>query len=944
MATLWNSGTATWDDLSAFWAEDVTLQNIGTLDVELYLNGVWTNISEIGKVRYANGVQIVRGRSDIGVLVQPTTCNLTLDNRDGRFSPRNPNGAYNGLIGRNTPIRASIALGTCRLVGRAWDTGTAYITTPDNAALDITGDIDVRADVYLYSWRRTSRLTSKSDLASGNRSWVLQVNSDGKLSFYWSADGSTTILTESTVPIPLPTSGRKAVRATLDVNNGSGGNTVTFYTSTSLSGSWTQLGDPVVTAGTTSIFSGNATVDAFGDFIYGVKVMNGIAGTEVANPDFTSLGEGTISFSDSAGRTWSISGSAIITNRHYRFVGEVSSWPQKWDSTGSDVYVDVTAAGILRRLSQGATPIKSAMYRGLTRWDHVPLYSTRGGTGTASTSYGLVAYYPAEDAPGSTSIASAITGAQPLKVVSGTPSWAASTEFACSAPLPTLANSDWRGALAASYAYTSRYQVRFLLDVPEAGMANNETIIAFDTAGTAANFSILHATGGDFKIIAKDRDDNIIEDSGALGLTSVTGKKVVVSAQFVASGSHLVQFRVQTLEVGATAQDTTSWISIIGYGLGRISNIYINPGGGLDDTGFGHLTIQNINSDVVELVDILNAYAGETAGRRIERLCEEEGIDFRYVGDIDDTQTMGAQGQTTLKEILEECSVTDGGVLYEPRDFLGLAYRTQESMIGQSAVCTLVYDSAHFSSIEPVDDDLNIRNDITVNRKDGSSYHIEQTEGPLSTNSPPDGVGRYDDSVQTNVQYDYQLPDRAGWLLLLGTVDEVRYPEIGLNLSRSVFTDSLIHDVLTTDIGDRIDITNLPSWLPPDDSLQIVQGNEEVLDNFQLPLRFKCSPATPWNNVGIYGTDRYSSDGSELTSAITSGATSVSVTTPTGPVWSHADGNFDIRVGGEVMTVTAISGTSSPQTFTVTRGVNGVQIAHSAGDEVQIDNAAVYGV
>jgi hypothetical protein len=53
------------------------------------------------------------------------------------------------------------------------------------------------------------------------------------------------------------------------------------------------------------------------------------------------------------------------------------------------------------------------------------------------------------------------------------------------------------------------------------------------------------------------------------------------------------------------------------------------------------------------------------------------------------------------------------------------------------------------------------------------------------------------------------------------------------------------------------------------------------------------------------------------------------------------DFNFSVRAGGEVMTVTAIAGDTSPQTFTVTRGVNGIYKAHPAGTRLQLARVAV---
>ena len=54
---------------------------------------------------------------------------------------------------------------------------------------------------------------------------------------------------------------------------------------------------------------------------------------------------------------------------------------------------------------------------------------------------------------------------------------------------------------------------------------------------------------------------------------------------------------------------------------------------------------------------------------------------------------------------------------------------------------------------------------------------------------------------------------------------------------------------------------------------------------------------------------------------------------------------FDIKINGERMTVTAITGTSSTgQVFTVTRGVNGLTRSHLTGSEVHIFDLVYYGL
>lgn len=75
--------------------------------VELFYNNAWNDITEDVLVR--DGIRITRGRPDQSSRVPPSTLDLSIKNTDGKYSPRNPESPLYGLIGRNQPIRVSLA-------------------------------------------------------------------------------------------------------------------------------------------------------------------------------------------------------------------------------------------------------------------------------------------------------------------------------------------------------------------------------------------------------------------------------------------------------------------------------------------------------------------------------------------------------------------------------------------------------------------------------------------------------------------------------------------------------------------------------------------------------------------------------------------------------------------------------------------------------------------
>lgn len=221
--------------------------------------------------------------------------------------------------------------------GSAASVSADCASTPDSAALSITGDIDIRVMVSLEDWSPSIQCTlaAKWNTTGNQRSWTLGLTTTGTLQLLTSSAGSAvTVTAASTANLSAYLPNQVSwVRATMDVDNGAAGNTVNFYTSTDGS-SWSALGSAVTTAGTTAIFNSTAVVTlgngtnnaALIGKIYKAEIYNGIAGTRVANPDFTAQSAGATSFADGDGNTWTVnSPAAIVATTATNFVGRVTA-------------------------------------------------------------------------------------------------------------------------------------------------------------------------------------------------------------------------------------------------------------------------------------------------------------------------------------------------------------------------------------------------------------------------------------------------------------------------------------------------------------------------------------------------------------------------------------------------------------------------------------------
>jgi hypothetical protein len=980
----------------------------------------------------------------------------------------------NGRIGRNTPIRVSVRTAPVHL--RVPDVIGSRARVTSSSALDVTEDLDVavelaldRLPAQLGATAATPFAPSSSEIiarynisGSGNRMWRLLIAGNGAPELTWSTTGEDFHSVSATAALPYMSGERFAMRATLDTDDGAGGHELRFYHARSMAGPWELLGAPVTRGGTTTISqTGDANLE-IGDIsvlgflrgaggYYAAALRDGIDGPLLASPDFTAQTVDASSFTDAEGNTWDVLGTAALTDVHRRFTGEVSSWPPRWDTSEADRWVRIEAAGILRRLGQGRTPLQSTLRR------RIP-------------SYQPTAYWPMEEGQDATQAASPIEGVAPLTATGL--DWAADASLSGSAPLPTIgAPASVSGRVPASAA--GEWHVEMLYRLESMPTSGSHQILRVDTTGSTYRRYETSVLSDGVEVIGYTADD-VPETLIDIAPPEFAGQwnRLILWGRLVAGQVQVHLAWVTVGQAGFAAEATFAGT------VGAVTRVGASFGSQLEGMSIGHLGVFAV-ADTPAYLMAETGYAGEDALTRLRRLAQEERLNLPVMGLATDAELVGGQRIDTRLNLLRETAAVDGGLLSEMRGFLGLHYLPRALRYNPGPVLQLDYAARHISPpLDPAIDDQGIRNDIEVIRVGGSSARAVLEEGPLSVLDPPAGFGRVDDSVSLNAAEDAQLEPIAWWRLHQRTLDAVRYPVVTLLWTAEQMRD-LIPDYLTVDVGSRVTIANPPVDVPPEPIDLIVEGYTEYLDQYEWRTELNCSPAQAWR-VGHLAPDdpgddeppsHVDTDGSELAAAVDSASTTLSVAagrhedfespnllltiTPggdapwarddstahtgtwslrsgaithdqtsdaivavpsgsltlqfwyrvdseelfdffrvlvdgvqvlavsgdtggwvqsaviavaaaatvtfryvkddiitagadaawidglsftSGPTWSTdpTDVPWDVTVGGERMTVTEVTGADSPQTWTVTRSVNGVVKSHAAGADVRL--------
>jgi len=856
---------------------------------------------DAGKRRQKVDISITAGRDDEASEVEAGSLGVTMDNRDGRLSPRNILGPHYGSLGIGTPLRSvldRLSDPFTRTVASGWGTSPEGFTwTVSNGTAAVNGAQATWAGAVNNATRNVAVGAGSADVE-----------------IVWSTTLDVMPTGASFVSAALlrHTDTSNYIRAHVELQ---AAGTVAVKVQRQYLGAQSDLLALTATAVTYSAGTkvwGKARAD--GPYIL-VKTWTGALSDEPAGWQ----GVTTDSAVEGAGAGWF--GWRINTNAGtytakiddfaitaLLWSGNVPEWPPKWpEKSGTDSTMPLSAAGIIRRLSQGSSPVNSPLRnqlgsmsaRGITTFGYFPLEAASGATqaleanGGKAASVFDVSFAGDDTLNGSAPTAVLNTGASSIINVpitsTDTPDGFACLWFFRMDSLPSV---DTEMVEIKCTGTMTRFEVH--VD------ATNVQWKAYDNANTLL-------TSGGPAIYTVDPTKWVAMQME----TNVSGGTVTVSLIWHQVGSDV--FYVLNNTYAGTSKRPT----------------YFSMISGTDNMSAAHLWFGDNDLPFVDSTFMLvsDGYIGEQAGDRAARLCTENNVPlYRLAGA---TEPMGRQRPAKLVDLLRECEAADQAILCERGNALMFIPRLRR--YNPPVALALDWNLGHLDEApEPVDDDQRVRNVVTVNRTAGSSV-------TASDQASIDKSGTYDQSTELNIAYDSRLSDFANWLLNVGVADDLRWPRITINL---IAHPELIESWLACRVGSRITIANPPSAQLAGETIDlIIEGWSETINNYRWDVEVSCSPARLWL-IGTYdgATTKYDVD-SYLELALDDDDTLASIVAVTRDgFWSSTSVPYDVEISGQINRVIGMSLPDSVavEDGTFERGLGGWIVS---GGAISLDSA-----
>lgn len=485
------------------------------------------------------------------------------------------------------------------------------------------------------------------------------------------------------------------------------------------------------------------------------------------------------------------------------------------------------------------------------------------------------------------------------------------------------------------------------LDAPISATGQIEIkLLANGTAGNIADMAYATSTpsGG-----------TTINSTTALGATAVTGivspptttaAAVRTPHLFVLTGSSSTSTASLYLDgslVGTTTGSGQTTMSFVG------AVLYVNQVGGGTGTVTGRISdfaVFNRQLSAGEILDLYNAgasgYAGELSGARVARILGYAGLSASDYNVATGSQAMGVlhcEG-STVGQLLEQVATTEGGGAAIFTDVDGRV-RFVDRTFRNTATPVLTIDASvdlRPGDWNPTSDNYAALNKSTVERVDGGT--ATYSDGTAVPDYEVIASGAFNDENNINL---------ASWRVI-SSQTRPRFPRLVIDIAASASAASLYTALTSITIGSLVRINNFPKTLtrPGGGTTRIFYTSQfdtnsegwvhEVGKN-SYRVSFDLSPHLPRLLVGDTTWGRLLGTTQTLTSTITSGATSMSLTTSAGPVLTTSAGDYPLylQIDEEIVSVSSAPGGASPQTLTITRAQLGTFAdAHTAGATVTV--------
>jgi len=886
--------------------------------VEMFLGNDWQDVG--GDVRQSPPVVIVQGKKDEASKPSPAKCTFTLDDGpdhgDGDYNPTNPMGQWFGYLNRNTPIRVCLPYGEddfARVAATGWGTSPDMGDWFSEGVSETESSVSSGKGHHSVSAAAQFRITHLDEISIKNVDVVVDVSG-------LPANVTGAAIEPANICLRAVNTGQYyMLRVTISASEVI--SVAVHTTSGALSDTFTV---PTTNTGQTLRVRFQADANTFRGKVWPAADAEPVDWhVEYSHGDVWGAGWVSIRSGVASGNT---NAKPVLFDydnlevRIPRFAGEVVKMVPLSELNHRNRRTQVECAGIMRRYQLGQRTLDTAIQRFLTTdppWAVSAYWPLDGEQGSDDRDKSLLAGGDVASFARSSSTTGAIKWGVSTKRLSLENAVEISYGGILSLP---ITSDDFLLTLAAAFTWT---QLRGAdSEVAAYIFLDNGAIFFFEFhVGYTVDVSYFdppHLGGGMhtlFGIFGEEGDDDQWSNIGF---------------SWAASGGNTDFLFSFNSPGGTTTYTDTEAFNI----AGNPTSIVFVP---FDSSSTNKITIAHVavypitlfdgSPTLIDLVeDAMDGHAGETSGERFVRLCTEEGVSHGMIGYDVWTPPMGGQSRKTFWQLILEAHEVTQGTLFEALGSSGIVVRTNRSMQNQDAALTLDYSNEEVAfPFSAIPDDQGLLNDVTAKRPLGAEFRQEQISGPLNVSDPgtdPNAAGRYDAGPTVNVQTDTELGDAAGWRVHLGTATDPRFPTLTVNLAaEAIVAGGKAIQALDTGIGDVVAVTDMQDAFIFDDLRLIAQGYTEIFDTaYRHDIIFNTTPASPWDAVELDDTTfgLIDSGTTTLSEDLTTTETDVTVAvSDSADLWDDTDQPFDIIIGGERMTVTAISGATSPQTFTV---------------------------